>query len=123
VQRLGILCDSNFVGNFRSTTFQTLRLAQHPAMPNTPTAKKRLRQNEKLRVANKGSRSALRTQIKKVRSAVAAGNVELASTEFRLATKKLDKAAAKHMIHRNAAARTKSRLSHLIKKASQPAAA
>jgi len=92
-------------------------------MPNTPTAKKRLRQNEKLRVLNKGFRSALRTQIKKVRSAVAAGDVELASTEFRVATKKLDKAAAKHMIHRNAAARTKSRLSQLIKQASQPAAA
>jgi len=92
-------------------------------MPNTPTAKKRLRQNEKLRIANKGVRSALRTQIKKVRNAVAAGNVELASEEFRLATKKLDKAAANHMIHRNAASRTKSRLSQLIKKASQPAAA
>jgi len=92
-------------------------------MPNTPTAKKRLRQNEKLRISNKGFRSALRTQIKKVRTAVSAGNMELATTEFRVATKKLDKAAAKHMIHPNAASRTKSRLSHLIKKASQPAAA
>ncbi|MGV3484627.1 MAG: 30S ribosomal protein S20 [Planctomycetaceae bacterium] len=92
-------------------------------MPNTATAKKRLRQNEKLRVLNKGFRSALRTQVKKVRAAVAAGNFEAAATEFRLATKKLDKAAAKHMIHRNAAARTKSRLSQLIKKASQPASA
>jgi len=92
-------------------------------MPNTPTAKKRLRQNEKLRILNKHFRTALRTQIKKVRTAVQAGNLELAGTEFRTATKKLDKAAAKHMIHRNAAARTKSRLSHLIKKASQPAAA
>ena len=91
-------------------------------MPNTATAKKRLRQNEKLRVLNKGFRSALRTQVKKVRAAVASGNLDVAATEFRVATKKLDKAAAKHMIHRNAAARTKSRLSQLIKKASQPAA-
>ncbi len=91
-------------------------------MPNTATAKKRLRQNDKLRVLNKGFRSALRTQVKKVRVAVAAGNLEVAASEFRLATKKLDQAAAKHMIHRNAAARAKSRLSHLIKKASQPAA-
>ncbi len=92
-------------------------------MPNTPTAKKRLRQNEKLRVHNKTMRSALRTQVKKVRVAVAAGNLEEASKEFRVATKRLDQAAAKHLIHRNAAARTKSRLSQLIKKASQPAAA
>ncbi len=90
-------------------------------MPNTPTAKKRLRQNEKLRVHNKGFRSALRTQVKKVRSAVEAGNLEVAAAEFRLATKKLDKAASSCLIHRNAAARTKSRLSQLIKKASQPA--
>lgn len=92
-------------------------------MPNTPTAKKRLRQNDKLRVHNKTMRSALRTQVKKVRVAVAAGNLEEAGKEFRVATKKLDQAAAKHLIHRNAAARTKSRLSQLIKKASQPAAA
>jgi small subunit ribosomal protein S20 len=92
-------------------------------MPNTPTAKKRLRQNEKTRIHNKGFRSALRTQVKKVRAAVAAGNLDVAATEFRLATKKLDQAAAKNMIHRNAASRTKSRLSSLIKKASTPATA
>ncbi len=90
-------------------------------MPNTAAAKKRLRQNEKLRVQNRSSRSALRTQIRKVREAVESGNVELATTEFRLATKRLDRAAANHLIHRNAAARTKSRLSHLIKKSQQPA--
>ncbi len=92
-------------------------------MPNTPTAKKRLRQNSKLRIANRASRTALRNQLKKVRSAVTAGDFDAAATEFRVATKKLDKAAASNLIHRNAAARTKSRLSHLIKKASQPVTA
>ena len=110
-----------------SLKFQPVRFHQRRdfdrVMPNTPTAKKRLRQNEKLRVSNKGFRSALRTQVKKVRLAVAAGNLEVATTEFRTETKKLDQAAAKNMIHRNAASRTKSRLSQLIKKASQPAAA
>jgi small subunit ribosomal protein S20 len=111
-----------FFGNLQ-TVHTRQRRDFDRAMPNTPTAKKRLRQNEKLRVHNKGFRSALRTQVKKVRTAVAAGNLDVATTEFRVATKKLDQAAAKHMIHRNAAARTKSRLSLLIKKASQPATA
>ena len=62
-----------------SLKFQPVRFHQRRdfdrVMPNTPTAKKRLRQNEKLRVSNKGFRSALRTQVKKVRLAVAAGNL------------------------------------------------
>ncbi len=86
-------------------------------MPNTPTAKKRLRQNDKRRVRNRARRSALRTQIRKVRSAIAAGNLELAAAEFRVATKRLDQAAAANLIHDNTAARTKSRLSAAIKNA------
>jgi len=91
-------------------------------MPNTSTAKKRLRQNEKARVRNRSQRSALRTQVRKVRAAVEAGNVELASAEFRIATKKLDQAAANNLVHVNTASRLKSRLSASIKKASQPVA-
>lgn len=86
-------------------------------MPNTSTAKKRLRQNDKRRARNRARRSALRTQIRKVRAAVAAGNLELAASEFRLATKRLDQAAAAKLIHDNTAGRLKSRLSALIKKA------
>ena len=85
-------------------------------MPNTPTAKKALRQNEKNRLRNRAQRSALRTAIKKVRLA-AAGTDDAATQEaYRLVTKKLDQAAAKHLIHKNAAARTKSRLAKLISK-------
>jgi len=86
-------------------------------MPNTPTAKKRLRQNVKARARNRAQRSALRSQIRKVRAAVEGGKLDEAVTEFRLATKKLDKAAAADLIHNNTASRLKSRLSAFIKKA------
>lgn len=68
-------------------------------------------------------RSALRTQIKKVRTAVAAGDVAAAETEFRTAVKKLDQAAAKKILHANAASRLKSRLSKAVKAAKDKASA
>ncbi len=84
-------------------------------MPNTASAKKRLRQNDKRRQHNRTLRSRMRTQIRRVREAVEAGDSEKAQTEFRVATKRLDQAAAKNLIHKNAAARSKSRLSKLVK--------
>jgi small subunit ribosomal protein S20 len=86
-------------------------------MPNSPSAKKELRKNEKRRLHNRARRSMLRTAIKKVRSAVEANDKEAADQAFRVAAKKLDQAAANNLIHKNAAARTKSRLSQAIKKA------
>jgi small subunit ribosomal protein S20 len=86
-------------------------------MPNTASAKKRLRQNEKLRLLNRATKSVMRGQIRKVREAVAAGNGEQAQAELKLAQKRLDKAASKNLIHKNAAARTKSRLVKLVKSA------
>lgn len=59
----------------------------------------------------------MRTTVRKVREAAKAGDVETAQAQFRLACKKLDKAAAKNLIHRNAAARSKSRLSAVVKAA------
>jgi small subunit ribosomal protein S20 len=84
-------------------------------MPNTASAKKRLRQNEKRRAHNRGLRSRMRTQLRRVREAVEAGDSEKAQAEFRVASKRLDQAAAKNLIHKNAAARSKSRLSQLVK--------
>lgn len=84
-------------------------------MPNSESAKKRLRQNETRNAHNRAVKSSVRTQLRKVRSAVAAGNVEESEAAFKVATKKLDQAAAKNVIHANAAARTKSRLSKAIK--------
>jgi len=84
------------------------------SMPNTPSAKKALRQGEKHRLLNRSQRSALRTAVKKVRVAAAGTDAAATAEAFRLATKKLDQAASKHLIHKNAAARTKSRLAKLV---------
>ncbi|MBD3673796.1 MAG: 30S ribosomal protein S20 [Planctomycetaceae bacterium] len=86
-------------------------------MPNTPNADKALRKSLKRRDRNRMHRSALRTYVKRVREAVEAGDEEKAKAAFQRVTKKLDQAASKNLIHKNAAARTKSRLSKQMKKA------
>lgn len=85
-------------------------------MPNSPSAKKSMRKAEVRRLRNRSDRSALKTVIKKCRTAAAGTDAEAAQTAFRLAVKKLDQAAAHHLIHKNAAARTKSRLARLLQK-------
>jgi small subunit ribosomal protein S20 len=57
----------------------------------------------------------MRTQLRRVREAVAEGDGEKAQAEFRVASKRLDQAASKNLIHKNAAARSKSRLNKLVK--------
>lgn len=84
-------------------------------MPNTASAKKRMRQDTVRRARNRATKSALRNQLRKVRTAITAKNAEEADKEYRLLVKKLDRAATKNVIHANAAARTKSRLSAAIK--------
>ena len=59
----------------------------------------------------------MRGQIRRVREAVAAGELDRAESEFRLAAKRLDRAGSKNLIHPNKAARLKSRLQRLIKSA------
>jgi len=88
-------------------------------MPNSRSAKKRLRQNFTRRARNRSTKSSIRSECRKVIEAASAGDVEQAESAFRTACKKLDKAGAKKIIHRNAAARTKSRLSARIKAAKQ----
>jgi small subunit ribosomal protein S20 len=85
-------------------------------MPNTATAKKRLRQNVARRAQNRAAKSALRTQIRKLREALTAGNLETSQAEFRATSKSLDQAVTKKIVHANRAARLKSRLSAAIKK-------
>jgi len=84
-------------------------------MPNSVSAKKRLRQNVTLRDRNRARKSEMRSQLRKVREAVEAGDVETSETQFRIAVIKLDKAASRRVIHRNAAARLKSRMSAKVK--------
>jgi small subunit ribosomal protein S20 len=85
-------------------------------MPNSPSAKKSMRKAEVRRERNRSSRTALRTVLKKFRVAAAGDDLAATQAAYRLAVKKLDQAAAHHLIHKNVAARTKSRLSKLIKK-------
>jgi small subunit ribosomal protein S20 len=84
-------------------------------MPNTKSAKKRLRQNVTRRALNRSIKSALRTQVRRVHEAVKAGDAEASQEAFRMAAQKLDRAASRRIIHPNAAARTKSRLSARVK--------
>jgi small subunit ribosomal protein S20 len=79
-------------------------------MAHSRTAKKAIRQNEARRARNRASLSAMRTQIKKVRAAVAANDADAARTELSLAQAMIDKAAKSNRMHRNRAARIKSQL-------------
>ena len=88
-------------------------------MPNTKSAKKRLRQSLVRRTRNRATKSLLKTMVKKVRESIAAGDVAGGEQNLRAAAQKLDQAAARRVIHRNAAARVKSRLSAALKAAKQ----
>lgn len=88
-------------------------------MPNTKSAAKRLRQDKVRRARNRSAKSAVKTQIKKVNAAVVAGDIEKAEKEYVVAAKKLDKAGAKKVLHKNTAARYKSRLQKKIRAAKQ----
>lgn len=92
-------------------------------MPNNRNAAKAARQNEKRRLRNRAAKSSIRTTLKKVRDAAAKGDAPAVGEALGLAVKKLDKAASKKFIHKNKAARLKSRLSALAKKSAAPKAA
>ena len=83
-------------------------------MAHSRTAKKNIRQNIKRRAHNRALNSAMRTQIKKVREAVAAGDAATAKSELPRAQKLLDKAAKTNRLHRNKAARAKSQLAKAV---------
>ena len=86
-------------------------------MPNTKSAKKRLRQSKELQARNKSIKSAVKTDVKKVLAAVTAGDIESAETQYKSAQKKLDRAGARNIIHPNVAGRQKARLQKAIKNA------
>lgn len=86
-------------------------------MPTTNSAKKRLRQNIKRRARNRAAKSELKTIVRKVREAAESKDTAGGQVALREASKKLDRAASKRVIHPNAAARTKSRLAKALKAA------
>jgi len=84
-------------------------------MANTKQARKRARQSRALNSHNTALRSRLRTAIKKVRKAIAGGDPAAAAAELRASTSVIDSIADKKIVHKNLAARNKSRLAAAIK--------
>ncbi len=83
-------------------------------MANIKSQIKRIRTNEKARLRNKSVKSELKTHVRKVREAVAAGDKESAEAALQTASRKLDKAASKGVIHLNQAANRKSSLAKQV---------
>lgn len=83
-------------------------------MANIKSQIKRIKTNRKATERNKAQKSELRTAIRRVREAVAAGDAKKAQTALAFASKKLDKAASKGVIHKNQAANKKSAISKLV---------
>jgi small subunit ribosomal protein S20 len=75
---------------------------------NIKSQLKRIRTNEKARLRNKSIKSSLKTAIRRFREAAAAGEKDRALGELRTASRQLDKAVSKDVIHRNQAANRKS---------------
>jgi small subunit ribosomal protein S20 len=86
-------------------------------MANKRSSKKDLRRTAKRTVRNKAARTALKTYVKKVRTAAAAGNANEVKSAVTTAQKMLDKAAQRGIIHKNQAARRKSRAAKAANKA------
>ena len=83
-------------------------------MANIKSQIKRNRQNEKARLRNKSVKSSLKTVIRKLQEASDAGNVETATTLLRDASRRLDKAVSKGVIHKNQAANRKSAIAKRV---------
>lgn len=84
-------------------------------MPNTESAKKRVRQSAKRRALNNWRKRRVKTQIKAFEAAITAKNLDQAETEFRKVQAVLDRIVCTGTIHRNTAARRKSRLSRHLR--------
>jgi small subunit ribosomal protein S20 len=83
-------------------------------MPNIKSAKKRVLVIKTKTMQNKIFKTQLKTDIKKYQAAVAEGNAEAAQTTYKAAVKKIDQAAARGIIHKNAAARKKSQFTKAL---------
>mgnify|MGYP000644474148 FL=1 len=83
-------------------------------MANIKSQKKRILTNEKARLRNKAVKSELKTLVRNTREAVAAGDAEGAEKAFAAASRKLDKAVSKGVIHKNQAANRKSAIAKQV---------
>ena len=84
------------------------------AMPNIKSAKKRVLVTQTKTLQNKMFKTQLKTDIKKYQAALASGDTALAQETYKVAVKKIDKAAARGIIHKNAAARKKSQFTKAL---------
>jgi small subunit ribosomal protein S20 len=84
-------------------------------LANSAQAKKRARQADKRRDLNASQRSTMRTAMKKVVNAVEAGDKETAASAYKEAVPAIDRGVSKGLIHKNAAARYKSRLNNQVR--------
>lgn len=84
-------------------------------MANTPQSKKRARQNERRFEINKARRSRIRTYLRRVEEALAAGDSEAAKIALLAAQPELDRGVTKGVLHKNTVARKMSRLSSRVK--------
>jgi small subunit ribosomal protein S20 len=89
-------------------------------MANSKQAAKRAKQSTKQRAVNAGLRTQLRSAIKKVQKAIASGDAKVAETALRTEQSTIDAIADKKIIHKNKAARHKSRLAQQVKALSAP---
>ena len=83
-------------------------------MANIKSQKKRIKTNEKARQRNVAVKSALKTAVRRVRTAAESGDAAAAATALQAASKQLDKAASKGVIHKNQAANRKSGLARQV---------
>lgn len=83
-------------------------------MANIKSQMKRIRTNEKARLRNQSVRSELKTEVRKTREAIAAGDKDTAESALRVAARKLDVAVSKGVIHKNQAAQRKSKLASQV---------
>ena len=83
-------------------------------MAHSLSANKRVRQNIKARARNRARKDVIKSQLKSYNTALTSGDFTKAETELRLVAKRLDKVAAKGTIHKNTAARKRSRLTRQL---------
>ena len=84
-------------------------------MPNIQSAKKRVRQTITRRARNMSQRSSMRTAVKSLEASLEAGDKDAATKAYKDAARALDKAVTKGLIHKNNAARKKSRMNARVK--------
>ena len=110
---VSVLTPAQPIGRLRAPKIPPYEQVYHVA--NSPQARKRARQSEKRRSHNASLRSLVRTNIKRVVAAIETGNAEQAQEAYTKAVPVIDRMADKGIIHKNKAARHKSRLNAQIK--------